>query len=174
MMGTEKELTISQALRKIKDLKGKIARHSQNATTSVTHRTDSPPAYSFGAEWEKATALVDEMLDVQTRVAIANAKSTFDYEGKTRTLVWATKKLVEIKGAIAWHSGLDVRAHEKTTDESFDWVQKVGGGAERVRVSVEYACHLPEAEKSARIQALETKFVELNDFVETMNHRTTV
>jgi GGDEF domain-containing protein len=118
--------------------------------------------------------LVDEMLDVQTRVAIANAKSTFDYEGKTRTLVWATKKLVEIKGAIAWHSGLDVRAHEKTTDESFDWVQKVGGGAERVRVSVEYACHLPEAEKSARIQALETKFVELNDLVETMNHRTTV
>jgi hypothetical protein len=173
-MGTEKELTISQALRRIKDLKGRIARHSQNATACVTHRADDMPAYQFGAEWEKATALVDEMLDLQTRVALANAKATIDYEGRTRTLVWCTKKLVEIKGAIAWHQGLVVRAHEKTTEESFDWVQKVGGGPERVRVSVEYACHLPEAAKAERIQALESKFVELNDFVETMNHRTTV
>jgi len=170
----EKELTISQALRKIKDLKGKIARHSQNATSCVTHRTDDPPAYQFGAEWEKATVLVDEMLDLQTRVALANAGATFDYDGKTRTLTWATRKLVEIKGAIAWHQGLVVRAREKTTEESYDWVHKVGGGPERVRVAVEHTCHLPEAERAARVQALENKFVELNDLVETMNHRTVV
>ncbi len=173
-MGTEKELTISQALRKIKDLKGKIARHSQNATASVTHKTKDAPAYAFGAEWEKATILVDEMLDLQTCVAIANAKSTIDYEGKTRTLVWATKKLAEIKGAITWHSGLNVRAQEKTTEEELEWVHKPGLGSEHVRVSVEFTCHLPEAERSARIQALETKFVELNDLVETMNHCTAV
>lgn len=173
-MATEKELTISQALRKIKDLKGKIARHSQNATSNVTHKTKDQPAYVFGAEWEKAAVLVDEMLDLQTRVAIANAKTTIDYEGKTRTLVWCTKKLAEIKGAITWHTALHVRAQEKTTEEELEWVQRAGSGPEHVRVAVEFTCHLPEAEKSARIQAFETKFVELNDLVETMNHRTPV
>jgi len=170
-MGNEKELTISRALRKIKDLKGKIARHSQNATASVTHKTKDVPAYVFGAEWEKATVLVEEMMDLQTRVAIANAKTTIDYEGKTRTLVWCTKKLTEIKGAITWHGALHVRAQEKTTDEVLEWSSKAN---EHVNVAVEFTCHLPEAEKAARIQALEEKFVDLNDLVETMNHRTLV
>jgi hypothetical protein len=170
----EKELTIAQALRKIKDLKGKIARHSQNAQASVTHKTKDEPAYAFGAEWEKATTLVDEMIDLQTRVGTANAGTTFDYEGKRRSLLWCTKKLAELKGAIAWHQGLQVRAKGKTTEDEMQWQRVAGGGAEHVRAEVEYTCHLPEAERAARVQALEQKFAELNDLVETMNHRTAI
>lgn len=170
----EKELTIAQALRKIKDIKGKTARHSQNAMANVTHKTKDEPAYSFGAEWEKATALVDEMLDLQTRVALANGRTTIDYEGRPRTLVWCTKKLAELKGAIAWHQGLQVRAKGKSTEEELQWQRVQGGSAEHVHVAVEYTCHLPEAERAARVQSLEQKFAELNDLVETMNHRTAV
>jgi hypothetical protein len=171
--GSEKEITIAQALRKIKDLKGRIARHSANAMTSVTHKTSAPPAYSFGTEWEQATSLVDEMLDFQTRVALANAKTTVDYEGKSRSLTWCTKKLAEIKGAITWHNGLQVRAQKATTEEEYEWAPG-SAGAGRVRVETEYTCHLPEAERAARVRSLETKFMELNDIVESINHRTGV
>src|SRR5208337_3023218 len=120
-MGTEKELTISQALRKIKTIKGKIAKHSANAMGSVTHRSDSRPAYSFENEWEIARSCVDELLEIQTRVAIANAKTTIDFKGKTRTLAWCTRKLIEIKGAIAWYSGLSVRAQDKTVEQAYEY-----------------------------------------------------
>lgn len=170
-MGIEKEITIAQALRKIKDLKGRIARHSQNAMASVTYKSSSPPAYSFGTEWEQASALVGEMLDLQTRVALANSKTTVDYEGKSRSLTWCTKKLAEIKGAITWHNGLQVKAQKTTTEEEFEWAP---GASSRARVATEYTCHLPEAERAALVRALETKFMELNDIVETINHRTGV
>jgi hypothetical protein len=167
----EKELTISQALRKIKEIKGKVARHSTNAMTSVTHKTESPPAYGFEAEWEKAHSYVEELLEIQSRVAIANAKTTLDYEGKTRTLVWCTKKLVEIKGSIAWYTGLAVRAHAETIEQEYNYDSAAHG---QVRVATMYTCHLPEAKKAECIQALETKFADLNDIVENINHRTLV
>jgi hypothetical protein len=167
----EKEITIAQALRKIKDLKGRIARHSANAMTSVTHKTNAPPAYAFGAEWEQASLLVEEMLELQTRIAIANSKTTVDYEGKSRSLTWCTKKLAEIKGAIAWHNGLQVRAQKTTIEEEFEWAP---GASSRARVATEYTCHLPEAERAACVRGLETKFIDLNDLVETENHRTRI
>lgn len=166
-----KELTIAQALRRIKDIKGRVAKHGHNAQASVTHRADNSPAYVFSAEWEKATALVDEMIDLQTRVSIANSRAMVDWEGKTRTLTWCTKKLAEIKGAIAWHEGLTVRAQEKTTEETYEWAQAQNA---RARVVVEYTCHLPEQKRDERVRALQDKFNELNDVVERMNHRTEV
>lgn len=166
-----KELTIAQALRRIKDIKGRVAKHGHNAQASVTHRTDNPPAYAFSAEWEKATVLVDEMIDLQTRVSIANSRTTVSWEGQTRTLTWCTKRLAEIKGAIAWHEGLTVRAQEKTTEETYDWTP---GQSARVRVEVEYTCHLPEQKRDERVRALQDKFNDLNDVVERMNHRTEV
>lgn len=168
-MGSEKELTISQALRKIKTLKGKIAKHSANAMTNVTHRTDNAPAYSFENEWEIARGFVDELLEVQARVAIANAKTMIDFKGKTRSLAWCTKKLIEIKGAIAWYSSLSVRAQEKTVEQSYEY-----GGATRERVTIEHTCHLPEAKRAECIQALEAEFGDLNDLVENINHRTLI
>jgi hypothetical protein len=169
-MGSEKEFTIAQGLRKIKDLKGRIARHSANAMSAVTHKTSAPPAYAFGTEWEQASTLVEEMLELQTRIAIANARTTVDYEGRPRSLTWCTKKLAEIKGAITWHNGLMVRAQKVTTEEERDYA----AGGQTVRVVTEYTCHLPEAERAARVRGLETKFIDLNDLVETENHRTRI
>jgi len=174
-MGTEtKELTIAQALRKVKDLKGKVSKHNANASANVTHKTKNSPAFAFGAEAEAAALAVEEMIDLQTRIAVANAKTTVDVAGKTRVLAWCTKKLAEIKGAIAWHASLGVRAQEKTTEEELEWVHQSGSGPEHVRVITEYTCHLPEAARATRIQKLEAEFAELNDIVETINHRTPV
>jgi hypothetical protein len=175
-MAAEKELTIAQALRRIKDIKGKVALHAKNAHASVTHKTESPPAYVFSAEWEKATSLTEEMIDLQARVSAANCRTMIDYEGKTRSLSWCTKKLAEIKGAIAWHETLAsmVRAQEKTTEKEYAWVPRSGGSAEHTLVSTEWTCHLPEGKRAARVEELQAKFAELNDLVETQNHRVVV
>lgn len=170
-MGEIKELTIAQALRRIKDIKGKIAKHTQNAQSSVTHKTRNVPAYVFQAEWEASQQLISDMIDLQTRVAVANTKAIVDFEGKSRPLTWCTKKLAELKGAIAWHEALPVRAQDKTIEEEHTWNSKL---ADNVSMEVEYTCHLPEAKRAERVVALQAKFVELNDLVETMNHRTPV
>jgi|SRR5271157_5349272 len=174
MVGEMKELTIAQALRRVKDLKGKVSKHNANAFANVTHKTKNPPAFAFGAESEAAAMAVEEMIDLQTRIAVANAKTTVDVAGKTRLLSWCTKKLAEIKGAIAWYASLGVRAHDKTTEEELEWIRQAGSGPEHVNVVTEYTCHLPEAARAAKIQKLETEFAELNDIVETINHRTFV
>ena len=166
-----REMTIAQALRRIKDIKGRVARHSSNAQQSVTHESSSPPAFDFATEWKTATELVDEMIDLQTRVAVANARTLVSWEGRQVPLAWCTKRLAEIKGAIAWHEALVVRAHEKTTDESYDWAP---GAAGRVRIAKEFTCHLPEARRAEAVRALQDKFNDLNDQVEKTNHRTNV
>ena len=171
-MAESKELTIAQALRRIKDIKGKVAKHGHNAQVSVTHKTKDPPAFSFGAEWEKATGLVDEMIELQTRVAIANSKTFVDWDGRPRPLTWCTKRLAEIKGAITWYEALQVRAQRTTVDDSYEWTEGAPGG--RVRVQTEYTCHLPEADRATRVEVLQTKFAELNDLVERENHKTAV
>lgn len=165
------EMTIAQALRRIKDIKGRVAKHSLNAQQSVTYENQNPPAFDFATEWEKATLLVSEMIDLQTRIAVANARTMVSWEGRQVPLVWCTKRLAEIKGAIAWHEGLIVRAHEKTTEESYDWAP---GAAGRVRVAKEFTCRLPEARRAEVIRALQDKFNDLNDQVEKTNHRTNV
>lgn len=167
------QLTIAQALRRIKEIKGQVAKHSRNAQASVTHEAKQVPAYAFSAEWERATALVEEMIDLQASVTAANVHTTVDFEGKARTLSWCTKKLAEIKGAIAWHESLVVRTAEKTFEEEHEMTYGTAGAA-RIRVETEWTCHLPEAKRAERVQSLNDKFSALNDLVETMNHRTTV
>jgi hypothetical protein len=170
----EKEMTIAQALRRVKEIKGQVGKHVHNAQHCVTHKSKDKPAYTFGAEMEKAESLVGEMIDLQTRIGAANIKATVDFEGRSRSLLWCTKKLAEIKGSIALHEGFAVRAQEKTSEEDFEWVRKEDGQTAHLRVATEWTCHLPEAARAARVAMLQAKFAELNDLVETMNHRTAV
>lgn len=170
----EKELTIAQALRRVKDIKGKVAKHIANAQGCVSHKTKDAPAYGFGREMEQAESLVSEMIDLQTRIGVANATTSFDYEGKRRTLLWCTKKLAEIKGSIALHEAFAVKAQDKVTEEEFEWVRKEDGTSAHVKVATEWTCHLPEAKRAERVAQLQAKFAELNDLVETTNHRTIV
>ena len=42
-------MTISQALRRVKKLKGELASHLSRAHVAVTHRAEQTPAFVFGA-----------------------------------------------------------------------------------------------------------------------------
>lgn len=167
------DLTISQALRKIKDIKGRLSKHQENAKGSVLYLEKDKPAYSFKSEVESADSLGRDLLRHQTAVAVANATTAFDWEGRKVLLTWAVKRLEELKGAIKWHNELSVSAQADKVDEAWEYAE-INGRTERVKTERKWKCELPEAERAKRVQSLQDEFNRLNDQVETINHRTSV
>jgi hypothetical protein len=96
------KITIAQALRRIKKLKGQIAEHTQRAQASVSYEKDKVPAFSFGEEMLLMKAAQLELVDLQSRVAVANAKATILDGEDVITHAEAIRRLQEIKGEIAF------------------------------------------------------------------------
>lgn len=167
------ELTVSQTLRKIKDLKGRLAKGQANAAKSVLFLDSAKPAYEFKTELESSDNLSRELIRLQTALAVACATAPFEWEGRKTVLTWAVKRLEELKGQIKWFSELAVAAQAERIDESWEYTY-VDGQNQRVRVLKKTTCSLPEADRDKRVRDLQDEFNRLNDQVETINHRTSV
>jgi len=167
------DITISQALRKIRDLKGRLAKHRANAAASVMFPVRDPPAYAFSEEVETAESLARELLRHQTAVTVANAEATLEWDGKKVRLTWAVKRLEELKGEIKWYEGLVVSPQEDKIEDVVEFTE-VSGRYENVKREKKFKCFLPEAKRAERVRALQEEFNRLNDQVETINHRTSV
>jgi hypothetical protein len=176
------KMTISQAIRRVKDLKGKIAKHQTHAAGSVSYAVKEPPAYAFMAELENAATLGKELLVLQTAIARANATTTINWQAQNDqpgsvesdvSLTWAVKRLEEIKGSIKWYEGLIVAAQPESVTESWEY-QNADDDLKRVRIEKQMRCDLPEAKRNEVVQKLQDEFNKLNDVVETANHRTNV
>ncbi len=167
------ELTISQAIRKVNDIKGRLAKNQANASSSVLYLIKDPPAYSFKTELESAENHGRELLRLQTAIAVANAKTHVEFDGKKVLLAYAVRRLEEIKGQIKWYGELVVSNQAKKVDETMDYAE-VNGIMQRVKVEREWKCELPEADRAKIVQKLQDEFNRLNDQVETVNHRTSI
>jgi len=167
------DMTISQAIRKVKDLKGKMAKHQSYAATSVLYAVKEPPAYAFKSELETIETLGKELLKLQTAIAVANATTSVDWNGQKVRLAWCVRRLEEIKGKIAWYEGLSVYAQSESSVDSWDY-HDVGDKMERVKTEKKMKCDLPQAERDKITASLQDEFNKLNDVVETTNHRTSV
>jgi len=162
-------LTISQALRRIKKLKGQLGEHQARAQASVTHLVEHVPAFIFSTQIEKMDVVRTELLDLETAVARANAATVLEWDGKKIALALATRTLAELKSQIAWFKALSVKAQAETSEEDYDYT--AGGN---VKVTKKFICHLPELKKAEKVTELQDRFDKLNDLVETTNHRTEV
>ena len=164
------EQTISQALRRIKKIKGQLAEHRTHAEAAVTHLAAHKPAFAFGATRELANAAVTELLALQTAVAVANATTLIEVDGRKVPLAFAVRALREMTSEIAWLRGLNVRTQETTVEQERSYLDdgKIG------LVSKEWTCHLPEAKRVELANAAQDRFDKLNDLVETVNHKTHV
>jgi len=163
------DVTISQALRRIKKIKGQLAEHRSRANAAVTHLAEQTPAFSFEAETSVAAKAVNEMLRLQTAVAVANALTTVEIDGHKVPLAFVVRQLRELTGEIAWLKSLPVKAQDKTVES-----EQEHNGERYVTVAKTYACHLPEAKRAELIKSRQTLFDQLNDLVETTNHKTAV
>lgn len=162
-------MTISQALRRIKKLKGQLGEHRTHAVASVTHLAEQTPAYGFSVSVEAADAVLAELLKLQTAVAVANAATFVEVDGRKILLAQATRELRELASTIAWIKTLPVKAQDKTVEAERDH-----DGEKWVTTTKTFTCHLPEAKRAEQASKLQDRFDALNDVVETTNHKTTI
>ncbi|MGH9919437.1 MAG: hypothetical protein ACRD6W_11305 [Nitrososphaerales archaeon] len=164
-------MTASQALRQIKDLKGKLAAHQEHAQGAVSYEDMKKPAFDFKSECEGVEKVRHELLRLQTMLAVSNATTEIEWKGKKVLIAWATRALEEIKGEKSWIDSLRVLEQDVTMQDNVQ-TRVVGGAYQQINEPKKFLCALPRAEQFKRSQALQEEFNRLNDLVETSNHQT--
>lgn len=160
-------MTISQALRAIAKLKGQIKETQAKAHACVVYSKANPPAYKFKTCKEQLIEMQTQLRDLEVRLRRTNAVTNIHLGTGQFTLTYATVRLQELKGWIAWLRSLPTQAHAEVTTES---PRNIGG--QYVLVPSTQLCDLPEADRDTEIRALQSAFDEINDAVEATNHRT--
>jgi hypothetical protein len=166
-------MTVSQGLRAVADLKGRIKKHKEHAQGAVTWDAENIPAFMFSTELEGAEKARDEMLRLQTAIAVANATTEIEWQGKKVLVAWAVRQLEEIKGQLKWLDELEPLAldqPEVTTNVTQE--RYADGRYVSVNVISKRVCALPKAKRFAAHQAMQEEFNRLNDVVEASNHQT--
>jgi len=166
------KVTIAQALRRIKKLKGQIAEHTQRAQQSVSYDQSKKPAFRFSEEVAAIKSAQTELVDLQSRVAVANAKATVADGNDTITHAEAIRRLQEIKGEIAFLKGLNLR-NEVVKDRQQEWDDTEMKHLVRV-VETTWVSDLSEKERDTQVTALQDRFETLNNTVEDRNHKVAV
>lgn len=166
------KVTIAQALRRIKKLKGQIAEHTQRATQSVSYEKDKVPAFRFLEEMSARANATKELLDLQSRVAVANAKATVQDGTETITHAEAVRRLQEIKGEIAFLKTLHIR-NEVVKNRQQEWDDTEMKNIVRVTEEI-WVSDLTEKDRDVQIKILQDRFEVLNNAVEDHNHKVSV
>lgn len=162
------EMTISQALRQIKKVKGQLSESLSRAQANVSHKESAVPAFQFSVCMGKADGARRQLVDLEARIAVTNATTKIVHGDQTMTLVRAVRRLQELKAQIAWLRGLSVRSQGRTVEKELEY----GGVDGHRNVDVPWTCYLPEAEKAEQVDAAQQEFDALNDAVERANHAT--
>lgn len=164
-------LTISQALRRIKKLKGQLAEQRARAANSVSYKTTERPAFDFSSSVEAANVARKELVALQAAVSVANAETSVEWEGQTIRLCHATRLLDEYKSEIAWLRTLAVKSQSEVMEHEIEYDDEA---RKHVRRDVPWKCALPEAKRAGEVERVQGLFDKLNDAVETTNHKTKV
>jgi len=162
------DMTLSQALRQVKKIKGDLKERLDRSKAAVTYKAENPPAFAFGQCTEQAETLRQKLVTLQTRVAVTNALTKVEIDGQVVVLAWAVRHLEELKSRISWLKELPVRAQKDTKEEDWDY----DDDGKRRRVQVPWKCDLPEAERASQVEKLQADFDRCNDAVEKANHAT--
>ena len=163
------KVTIAQALRRIKKLKGQLAEQSTRAQQGVSYVQGKAPAFRFQEAFQIRDVVRQEMLDLESRVAVANAKKTVvDDFGNKVLLARTVRELQEIKGEIAFLRSLNLRA-ETIREKETDWDEDQSKHLTRV-TEVVYVSDLSETDRDVFVKHLQDRFETLNNTVEEANH----
>ena len=166
------KMTIAQALRRIKKLKGQIAENEQRAKAGVTYDVTKVPAFRFQEAADKMFATQDEMVALEARVAVANATAMVVDGSQTISMALAIRTLQELKGRIAFLKGLHLR-NETVKDRQSEWDDTEMKHINRVTETV-YVSDLTEQARDSTIRTLQDRFETLNNAVEDANHTVVV
>jgi len=162
-------MNISTALRRIKALKGEIARITGLIQVSNTWRADDTPAYNAAELLQQRGELISELVSLKTKLADANSSTTIKVtmQGKEvpMLLITAIHFLEEWKGEISMLEGLMVAP----SNDYFE-TENVFTGENYVTQKVVHHCVITTRERDEKVKNLRERFAALNDIVEAANH----
>jgi len=166
------KMTIAQALRRVKKIKGLLYEHMSRAQECASYMEDKKPEFDFDEEVSAMSSLTNEMLNLQAKIAVANSNAIISNDGTECSLTMAIRILEELKGQIKFYSGLTLRhgiekQKEQMWDENADkFVTKVE--------EINYISAMTERQRADKIRSLNDQFEALNNAVEDANHVTLV
>ncbi len=95
-------MKLSEALAKLKSLKGQLARIEGLLAEAAVHFEDAKPEYIYSEECEARAALVQEILDLKVRIQITNATSLAPLpDGGEATLAYLILKNATLRSDLA-------------------------------------------------------------------------
>lgn len=165
-------MTIAQALRRVKKLKGSIAEHSSRAVMGVSYMEGKEPAFRFDSEMKILAEEKSEMVDLESRIAVANANNSVLHDGKQISLSKAIRLLQEMKGDLAFMKSLNIRT-DTVREREQNWDDNKATYVYTYK-EVKYMSDLSEHDRDAAVKVLQNSFEELNNSVEDANHKVLV
>lgn len=166
------QMNITGALRKIARIKGMISEIDAQVRASACCEDDKPPAFELAELLPRRSRLVDEIVNLKSRLALANCK-TFTYKGSTYTGTEARRRLDELTAFIALMSALPIRdrvrdvVKERVTEWDDIQEKNITRTVEKVWVSA-----MSKRDLSKLVEESRAQFDELNFALETFNHMT--
>lgn len=165
-------LTIAQALRKVKKLKGVMAEETARMKAGVSYNKEEVPEFRFVDSAKKRELAQEELIDLESKITFANANNTVVCSLGTVTLSKAVRALQEIKGNITLYKEL-VLVNKVTKDReeyySAEHAKYMSEVKEVVMVS-----DLSEVDRDKKVKELVDAFEVLNNVVEDTNHKVVV
>jgi hypothetical protein len=165
-------VTIAQALRRVKKLKGQIAEHEQRAKAGVSYVSTKVPAFRFNEERLAMHLAQAEMLDLESRIAVANATAQVTLGAESFSMAKAVRALQEMKGQIVFLKGLNLRSEVLRERES-EFSDEKNAYVTRYN-EVTWVSDLSEKDRDQQVKDLQSQFETLNNAVEDMNHQVVV
>jgi hypothetical protein len=163
------KMTISQGLRRIAKLKGQYKELADRAAASINYMEETPPAFKFVDSMLEMEKVRLELVGLWTSVRYTNAVTMIDFHDQKMSLVEATVRLQEVKGRIAFLRNLQATPQKERTvlQQEIDRTTH-----QYVSVKHKQFCDFTEVEKVTEIKKDVDFFDDLNDAVESANHRT--
>ncbi len=163
-------MTIAQGLRRVSKIKGLIKDHTARANGASFWIENDIKDFDFFEENKKIEDLTEELITLGAAIDKANTNTDVTLEGKTFSLKYAVRKLQEVKGRIAFYTGLNLRAGREKVRES-EWDDNLEKSIVRVN-EVVYQSVMTEKQRVDTIDGFQAYFDELNNLVEHTNHIT--
>lgn len=176
---TNGRMTMGAAIRRIKQIQGEMDELVKQANTSACWAEGKEPPFKLEEIMKTRNALCDELIELKTALAKANATSIVrgvkDESGNERSPSYWIKFLAEIKASLKLVSELPIRDRvlDTTVTREMEWNELK---SEHVYVSKTQSFYsaMTRPEQVVLIKKLRDRFQVVNDALEAHNHTHTI
>lgn len=159
--------TISQALRRIKEIKGRLAKTTARARGSVSWVEPNKPVYNYINVMSEYKTLTDELITLKTRLAKTNAVTPVTLpDGPTVSIQQAVFTMAELKALKELYTALPIQ------EGSFKEISEYTRNGDPVYETKQHCSAVSEVERDKLVSTIEETISAINAVIEDANHKT--